>query len=244
MSTAALWVEGIRACLLDLDGTLVDTLGDFELALTGMLRELGREPLTRAQIEPVVGKGTEHLVRTVLQRTGASAAPPDDTELARALASYHAHYARINGQASTVYASVPEGLAGLQALNLPLVCVTNKPQAAADALLRHLGLRDAVVQVYGGDSFARRKPDPLPLLKASEALGLPPAQVLMVGDSSNDARAARAAGCPVVLMSYGYNHGDDVREAGADAVFDRLDAVAQALAAAGQPGARAAGETC
>ena len=221
--------QGIRACLLDLDGTLVDTLGDFELALAGMLREFGRAPLTRAEIEPLNGKGTEHLVRTVLARTAPEAGAPDDAPLAQALASYHAHYARINGQASTVYAGVREGLAELRAQNIPLLCVTNKPQAAAEALLRHLRLREAFVDVYGGDRFERRKPDPLPLAKACEALRLAPAQVLMVGDSSNDARAARAAGCAVVLLSHGYNHGEDVRLAGADAVFDGFGELVRAV---------------
>ena len=213
----------IRACLLDLDGTLVDTLGDFELALAGMLRDLGRTPLTRAQIEPVIGKGTEHLVRTVLQMTDAHQTPPSDEAVASALASYHRYYTHINGQGSALYAGVCEGLALLAAAKLPLVVVTNKPRAAAEALLQHLCLRAQFVAVYGGDSFARRKPDPTPLIEACRALALPTQQVLMVGDSSNDAKAARAAACPVVLMSYGYNHGDDVRAEDSDGVFDRLD---------------------
>ena len=216
----------IHACLLDLDGTLVDTLGDFELALAGMLTDLGRTPLTRAQIEPVIGKGTEHLVRTVLQMTAADHAAPGDDAVASALASYHQHYARINGQGSALYAGVREGLAQLAAVKLPLVVVTNKPHAAAEALLQHLDLRALFVAVYGGDSFARRKPDPMPLVEACRALALPTQQVLMVGDSSNDAAAARAAGCPVVLMSYGYNHGADVRAEDSDGVFDRLDELA------------------
>ncbi len=222
----------IRACLIDLDGTLVDTLGDFELALAGMLQALGRTPLTRAQIEPVVGKGTEHLVRTVLTLTSATHSEPDEALFASSLASYHAHYARINGQGSRVYAGVREGIAMLRGQNLPLVCVTNKPRAAAEALLQHLGMRGDMASVYGGDSFARRKPDPMPLVQACSALNLAPGQVLMVGDSSNDAKAARAAGCPVVLMSYGYNHGHDVSREDCDGVFDRFDDLARALAAA------------
>lgn len=226
----------IHACLLDLDGTLVDTLGDFELALAGMLTDLGRQPLTRVQIEPVIGKGTEHLVRTVLQMTApaptapTSSAPaspaPTDEAVSHALTRYHAHYARINGHGSALYPGVREGLARLTAAGLPLVVVTNKPRAAAETLLNHLGLREQFVAVYGGDSFARRKPDPMPLVQACLALQLPTQQVLMVGDSGNDAQAARAAACPVVLMSYGYNHGADVRAEDSDGVFDRLDALA------------------
>ena len=90
-------------------------------------------------------------------------------------------------------------------------------------LLRAKGLRDAFEVVFGGDAFERRKPDPLPLLKTCEALGSVPARTLMVGDSSNDARAARAAGCPVVLVGYGYNHGEPVTDVDADGVIERLD---------------------
>jgi phosphoglycolate phosphatase len=78
----------------------------------------------------------------------------------------------------------------------------------------------------GGDAFARKKPDPLPLLKTCEALGSEPARTLMVGDSSNDALAARAAGCPVVLVSYGYNHGQPIRSVDADGYPDALDGLA------------------
>ena len=82
------------------------------------------------------------------------------------------------------------------------------------------------MQVFGGDSFERHKPDPMPLLKTCEALGTRPSETLMVGDSRNDAEAARAAGCPVVLVSYGYNHGEPVADARPDRVIDRLDALA------------------
>ena len=80
-------------------------------------------------------------------------------------------------------------------------------------------------QVFGGDSFERRKPDPLPLLRAAAALGSEPARTLVIGDSANDALAARAAGCPLVLVSYGYNHGESVHGLGADAVVSRIDAI-------------------
>ena len=115
-----------------------------------------------------------------------------------------------------------EGLTALRERGLRLACLTNKPTAFARPLLATKGL-DAFFEVmFGGDAFERKKPDPLPLLKACEALGAPPARTLMVGDSSNDAKAARAAGCPVVLVSYGYNHGEPVRGVDADAFVDSL----------------------
>ena len=103
-----------------------------------------------------------------------------------------------------------------------LACLTNKPLAFAQALLELKGLSDFFSQVFGGDSFERKKPDPLPLLKTCEALGTPPAQTLMVGDSQNDAQAARDAGCPVALVTYGYNHGQPIAQAPHDALLGSL----------------------
>ena len=103
-----------------------------------------------------------------------------------------------------------------------MACLTNKPTAFALTLLERKGLRGYFQQVFGGDAFERKKPDPLPLHKTCEALGTLPSRTLMVGDSSNDARAARAAGCPVVLVSYGYNHGEPVRGVDADGFVDSL----------------------
>lgn len=140
----------------------------------------------------------------------------------RALDRYQHHYGAINGQFSTVYPGVVAGLQALQQRGWKLACVTNKPIALALPLLQAKGLDGFFSQVFGGDSFARKKPDPLPLLKACEALGTLPAHTLVVGDSSNDAQAARAAGCPVVLVTYGYNHGEPVTGVDADGLLDSL----------------------
>ena len=113
---------------------------------------------------------------------------------------------------------------------LPLACLTNKPLAFAQPLLQAKGLDGFFARVFGGDSFERKKPDPLPLVKTCEALGTPAARTLMLGDSSNDAQAARAAGCPVVLVTYGYNHGQPVRHVDADGYVDSLEEVGQWLA--------------
>ncbi len=116
-----------------------------------------------------------------------------------------------------------EGLQRLQDAGLRLACLTNKPLAFARPLLVAKGLDGFFSAVFGGDSFERKKPDPLPLQKSCEALGSLPARTLMVGDSSNDAQAARAAGCPVLLVTYGYNHGEPVRLVDADGWLDSLD---------------------
>lgn len=217
----------VDAAMLDLDGTLVNTLGDFSEAVNRMLADLGLPAIPAGEIARRVGKGSEHLLHSVLnwalaQADKATAAINIDAIYPHAWERYQHHYEAINGQYATVYPGVPEGLALLRGVGLPLVCLTNKPRAHALALLRAKALDGWFEEVFGGDSFARKKPDPLPLLKACEWLGTPPVRTLMVGDSSNDARAARAAGCPVVLLTYGYNHGVPVREVDADGFVDDL----------------------
>jgi len=214
-------IDQLRAAIVDLDGTLVDTVGDFEVALGRMAADLGIPPVSRGFISRTVGKGSEHLISRTLAEVGA---PPDLFE--RAWARYQHHYLEINGSHSEVFPGAREGLAALARRGWALACLTNKPGAFARPLLEAKGLRTSFAHVFGGDAFARKKPDPLPLLEACRALGTTPAQTLMVGDSSNDAAAARAAGCPVVLVRYGYNHGEPVERAGADALVDRIDEIA------------------
>jgi phosphoglycolate phosphatase len=220
----------IQAVIVDLDGTMIDTLGDFEVALNRMLADFGLPPVNRAFIEATVGKGSEHLIRSTLNfiqnQPSALIKPASSAHhliaYEEAWASYQQHYLACNGQASEVYPGVREGLALLQARGLKMACLTNKPLAFAKPLLAAKGLDDFFSHVFGGDSFERKKPDPLPLIKTCEALGILPAHTLMIGDSSNDAQAAHAAGCPVVLMTYGYNHGHPVRETSALAYLNAL----------------------
>lgn len=218
---------GIGAVIVDLDGTMVDTLGDFAVALNRMLEELSLPLIEPSAIELMVGKGSEHLIRSVLEHVGAAPSHYD-----AAWASYQRHYRAINGHYSTVYPGVVEGLVALQAMGLKLACLTNKPTDFAKPLLEAKGLTGCFELVFGGDLFERKKPDPLPLVKTCEALGVSPGRTLMVGDSSNDARAARAAGCPVILVTYGYNHGEPVRAVDADGYADTLAQAAAMLAPA------------
>ena len=224
-------VTGIEAAIIDLDGTMVDTLGDFAQALGGMLDDLQLPGIAPEAIELLVGKGSEHLIKSVLNLALAQCgkaldAIQIDAELEalypRAWERYQQHYEQINGRYSSVYPGVQQGLLAMRGAGLRLACLTNKPQRFAEQLLRAKGLDGFFEHVLGGDAFARKKPDPLPLLKTCEALGTAPARTLMVGDSSNDAQAARAAGCPVALVSYGYNHGQPVNSVGADSVVREL----------------------
>ena len=215
------------AAIIDLDGTMVDTLGDFAQALGRMLDDLALPGIERTHIERMVGKGSEHLIKSVLhhvlaQAGQAPAAINTEAIYPQAWARYQHHYLAINGQYAQVYPGVPEGLQALRSAGLRLACLTNKPTAFALPLLRAKGLDGFFDQVFGGDAFERKKPDPLPLVKTCAALGSAPARTLMVGDSSNDAQAARAAGCPVVLVTYGYNHGQPVRAVDADGWVDSL----------------------
>jgi phosphoglycolate phosphatase len=219
----AFYLSELDACIIDLDGTMVDTLVDFEAALNLMLQALDRPPVTRPLVERLVGKGSEHLIRSVLahgDRTTTDAVP--QALFQRAWGAYQQHYLAINGRHSRVYPGVAEGLGALRSRGLRLACLTNKPTAFARPLLAAKGLDGFFSAVFGGDAFERKKPDPLPLRKTCEALGSDPTRTLMVGDSSNDAEAARAAGCPVVLVTYGYNHGQPVRGVDADGCIDSL----------------------
>lgn len=217
----------IDAVMADLDGTLVDTLGDFAEAVNRTLSDLKLPAMAPEQIALRVGKGSEHLLHSVLNwacvQTGrAQAADAPDVLYQRAWSRYQAHYEAINGRHATVFPGVPEGLAHLRQAGLRLVCLTNKPRAHAQALLQVKMLDGYFDAVFGGDSFERKKPDPLPLRKTCAWLDTAPGRTLMLGDSSNDAQAARAAGCPVVLVTYGYNHGRPVQEVAADAYVDSL----------------------
>jgi phosphoglycolate phosphatase len=222
----------IDAVIFDLDGTLVHTLGDFQVALHRTMADLDLPPVSDALIAQTIGKGSEHLIRSLLAHQiarpevkgvgQACAALTVDALFDRAWLRYQHHYLAINGQFADVYPGVLDVLNHLAAQNVPMACLTNKPLAFAQALLKDKALTHYFGPVFGGDSFERKKPDPLPLLKTCEALGSPVVRTLMVGDSSNDAQAAHAAGCPVVLVTYGYNHGQPVQDTPAAAWLDSL----------------------
>lgn len=222
-------LKDIRAAIIDLDGTMVHTAPDFHVAVNRMRAELDLAPLEMETITHFVGKGTENLMRRVLgvdfDNDGVEQHYP------RALASYQKHYLEINGEYSSVYPGVHEGLAALQAKGLRLACVTNKPIDFATPLLEKTGLRHYFDVVYGGDSLPKKKPDPYPLLKVCEDFGVRPAQALAIGDSSNDAQAARAAGCRVLNVPYGYNHGESIHKVDSDGIVSTLLDAAQLISA-------------
>lgn len=206
-----------RALLCDLDGTLVDSVPDLTLAVNGVLAELGRPAQAEQAVREWVGNGFERLLERALTGTFDGRLP--DAEIAPIKSRFLHYYERYLCVRSRLYPGVRETVATLRASDINLACVTNKPSAFVQPLLEQLKLAEHFsVTVGAGD--APRKPAPEPLWLAAERLGLPIEQCLMVGDSVNDIRAARSAGCPVIAVSYGYNHGHDIHSEGADAVID------------------------
>jgi phosphoglycolate phosphatase len=209
-----------RAVIIDLDGTLLDTAADLAAAVNLMLAELGRPVLPEAVVAAYVGKGAEVLVHRALG--GGLDARVDAAVHERGHQAFLRHYRETNGQHARAYEGVHEGLAAMRGKGLRLACVTNKPQAFADPLLERCGLREAFELVLGGDALPLKKPDPAPMRHAARALGATPAEVVAIGDSVNDALAARAAGMAVLAVPYGYNEGRDVRTLDVDGIVDSL----------------------
>jgi len=206
--------------MIDLDGTLADTIPDLAEAANMMLRELDRPGLERELLRTFIGKGIPKLVERSLAGSLEGSVPA--ALLARALPIYERCYAEVNGKHTVIFPGVSEGLRTLRAMQLPLACVTNKAERFTLALLEHLQLARCFEQVIAGDTLPQKKPDPQPLLHACRGFGIAPADMLMIGDSVNDVEAARAAGCPVFCVSYGYNEGRDVRELDVDAIVGSL----------------------
>lgn len=193
----------VSAVLFDLDGTLLDTIDDLADAANRMLVDMRRAARTREEIHSFVGKGVANLVRRCM--TEGSRAT--ETEIDRALALFHEHYAEVNGARSTVYPDIVATLDAMRALGLSLACVTNKSTAFTAPLLRRMALDGYFAAVVCGDTLSTRKPDPEMLVHACALMGVTPERALMIGDSANDAVAARRAGMPVLLVTYGYSEG-------------------------------------
>ena len=210
----------VRAVMIDLDGTLLDTARDLTEAANAMLREFGRPALDIDTIRSYIGRGIANLV----QRCFANDEPPTE-----ALACFRRHYRESNGRYVTIYPGVVEGLRAMQAMGLPLACVTNKASDFALPLLELSGLAGWFGQIVCGDTLARAKPDPLPLLHICREFGIEPRQAVLIGDSLNDVNAARAAGCPIICVPYGFTEGAAVRESDCDAIVPSLEAAARLL---------------
>lgn len=208
----------VRAVLFDLDGTLLDSIPDLSEACHRMMVELGRAPHSIDTIRTFVGKGMLNLVRRCLAEHGTAS----DAEMAEAVAAFQRHYAEVNGLATTLYEGVVPALAALQAQGVAMACVTNKPAAFTGPLLERMGIARYFGATVSGDTLPEKKPHPAPLIHACELLGVTVAESLMIGDSANDAEAARAAGMPVLLVTYGYSEGMPVDSIECDGLLSSL----------------------
>lgn len=220
--TAAWRGQPLRGVLFDLDGTLLDTAADIARALNRTLREYGVDPLPVGDVARMIGRGSPMLIeRAVTARNRAFS----DADKSAMLERFSQHYGALEEEDESdakAYPGVGETLRHLNEARMQVAVVTNKQHRFASALLHRLGLMQWIGVVVGGDTCERRKPDPQPLLFACQSLDVSPSQVLMVGDSINDVRAARAAGIPVLCVPYGYNEGADPRLLPCDAIIETL----------------------
>lgn len=225
-----------RAVLFDLDGTLVDTIADLASAIDATRVDFGLTPIGAAVAAGYVGHGIGPFVRDALAHGGTDVTVPGDTALTR----FRAHYRAINGRQSALYPGVHDGLVRWRAVAQKLAVVTNKSREFTVPLLHHMQLAPFFDLVVCGDDVARKKPDPEPLNFACRTLGVAPTATLFIGDSSNDALAAQAAGIRVLAVPYGYHGDDDVRALPVAAVVPDIDAAVTWAATQGWPGPRLA----
>ena len=210
----------IKAVVIDLDGTLLDTAPDLAHAAELMMAELGLPAVPLDTIKTYIGNGVSRLAKRVL--SGSMDAEPDAELFARAYPLYLKHYGAHVSLHSRPFPGVVAGLDAFKAMGVHVACITNKAEAFTVPLLRDTGLLDYFELVLSGDTLPKRKPDPLPLLHACQHFGIEPHELLLIGDSLNDTQAARAAGSPVFCVPYGYNRGRPVAELDLDAVVPSL----------------------
>jgi phosphoglycolate phosphatase len=195
--------ERIRAVAFDLDGTLIDTMGDLAASVNLMLGMLGAKELPESRVRALVGNGVETLVQRALTESVGSSAT-HAAQRSAALALFRRVYGQNFFKHSKVYPGVTETLRALSEAGLALCCITNKDSAFAEPLLKAAGLSEYLNFTLCADRAEDRKPSPNMLQAACSRLGIAPAEMLYVGDSSMDVAAARAACSPVIAVSYGY----------------------------------------
>ena len=225
----------VKAVIIDLDGTMLDTAAEIAASANAMLQEFGLPPLAEQVLTDFVGKGAASLVERAL----AASISKDSNQRGKALNLEQAmpvflrHYDQINSTLAIAYPHLTEGLRLMRAKGLRLACVTNKPQALATELLRDFELIEYFEFTMGGDQMLQKKPDAWPMTEACRRLGIQMHEAIAIGDSDNDALAARAAGLPVFLVPYGYRSGQSIDEIDCDGVVSDLRDAASRLRLAG-----------
>jgi phosphoglycolate phosphatase len=211
----------IQAIVLDLDGTMLDSAPELTEAANRMLQDMSRPAVSQDLLMSYIGNGISWLVKRAL--TGDMHAEPEPALFERALPVFEKHYAATL-LGSKPYPGVLDGLKAMQGAGFRLGCITNKAARFTAPLLEGSKLAPYFDLVLSGDTLPEKKPHPLPLLHSAAFFGVPAARLLMIGDSLNDTLAARAAGCPVFCVPYGYNHGEPADTLDVDAVVADLSA--------------------
>lgn len=208
----------LRAALFDLDGTLLDTVRDLTDAANLMLTDMGRPHRTEAEIHRFVGRGLPNLVTRCLTEN----AQASETEIAQGISSFYEHYKIVNGRSTVLYPGVKSALDDLARRHIDMGVVTNKAAAFSEPLIAKMGLSPYFKVIVSGDSLPQKKPDPAPLFYACSVLGVAVQETVMFGDSANDALAAKAAGMPVYLLTYGYSEGQPLDTVACDGLVSRI----------------------
>ena len=216
-----------KLMMYDLDGTLVDSVTDMAVAIDCMLKESGLPAAGEEKVRLWIGNGIPSLVKRALADDMAGDQPGqvEDALFEEAFASFWHHYDREVGLHSTLYPGVREFLETMSERGIPQVVVTNKPEQFTDKLLKQMDIHQHFQLFIGGDSLPEKKPHPMPLLHVMDKFSVEKHQTLMIGDSSNDIKAARAAEVAVVALPYGYNHGEPVEKSEPDLVVDCLSSL-------------------
>ena len=216
-----------KLIMIDLDGTLVDSVPDLAYCIDEMMVKLGLQKWGETQVRHWVGNGVPKLVERAL--TGELEGQPIKEVFDVAYPIFLDLYEDNNAQRSYLYDGVREGLDYLKSQGYQLGCVTNKLEQFTHPLLKVLGIFSDFKIIISGDTLAKRKPDPMPLLYCAEHFNLKPEECLMLGDSVSDVKAARAAGFDIICMSYGYNHGNDISVENPDLVIDSMNQLSDHL---------------
>lgn len=204
--------------LIDLDGTLIDSVPDLTYCVDEMMKQIDMPVRGLDAVRQWVGNGVETLTERAL--VNAIDGKPDADLMTKAYPIFLELYKHNNSQRSCVYDGVKEGIQWMKDNGYRVGCVTNKAEAFTIPLLKNKGLFDLFEVVVSGDTCEKKKPDPMPLLHAAKLMGVNPGNALMLGDSRSDVKAARAAGFNIFCMTYGYNHGEDIRDYNPDVVMD------------------------
>ena len=216
-----------KLIMIDVDGTLVDSVPDLAFCIDEMMQKLGLQKWGEDKVRHWVGNGVPKLVERAL--SGELEGRPIKEVFDVAYPIFLDLYEDNNAQRSYLYDGVREGLDYLKSQGYQLGCVTNKSEQFTHPLLKALGILNDFKIIISGDTLAKRKPDPMPLLYCAEHFNLKPEECLMLGDSVSDVKAARAAGFDIICMSYGYNHGNDIADENPDLVIDSMSQLSDHL---------------